>query len=230
MATPAVSVPDSTTDKPPRRRRMVPLSLRMFICVQSIMGVSGVLWVGIPAYRQWNAIHALEQPNVLIGMGPGNYEWLRPWLGNEYMKMFARVEKVILEKDEITDRDLANLRALPDLKELHLHGKKITNAGLSHVEGLSDLNELFVGGEQLTEEGLKHFGKLQNLKQLHLGIQITDDGLLHLTRLENLKYLHVCSPLSKEAIANFNRSRSRTAWPVYVYGAYGDRSRNGDMR
>lgn len=80
-----------------------------------------------------------------------------------------------------------------------------------------------MGGEQLTEEGLKHLGKLQNLKSLGLGVQITEAGLVQLTRLENLMYLGVGrSPLSKNAIGKFSRSRSRTAWPVYVSGFHGD--------
>lgn len=126
MAPIAIAIPDPTAGRPPRHRRNYPRSLRIFVWIQLLAGIGGVLFVGIPAYRQWNAIHALERPNVLIGMGPGNYEWLRPWLGKDYMKMFARVEKVILDDDGITDGDLAHLNGFPHLKTLHLSGKQIT--------------------------------------------------------------------------------------------------------
>ena len=52
MAAQAVPIPDPT-DKPPRRRRWIPLSLRMFVAML-LLGASAV-WIGLPAYRQYRA-------------------------------------------------------------------------------------------------------------------------------------------------------------------------------
>ena len=88
--------PDPTAGKPPRRRRSIPLSLRIFVWINLFVGISGGLWVGIPAYQQRTAIRGIERPNVLIDARRGSQEWMRPWLGKEQMKMFDQVVKVIL--------------------------------------------------------------------------------------------------------------------------------------
>ncbi|MBI3863652.1 MAG: hypothetical protein HY290_17315 [Planctomycetia bacterium] len=94
MATPGNQNADPTTIQPPRARRWVPLSLRMFAAILVILVVSSVLWIGIPAYRQHVAIREIEQVDGSVRTNPVGPAWLRSWVGDERMKLFDRVDDV----------------------------------------------------------------------------------------------------------------------------------------
>lgn len=53
-----------------------------------------------------------------------------------------RRERVILNETPVTDADLALLKGLPDLEELHLFDTTISDTGLSHLVGLKSLRFL----------------------------------------------------------------------------------------
>ena len=61
MAIPEVSIPDPTTDKPPRPRRWIPVSVRMFVAMLVLLATGGGLWIGVPAYRQRLAIREIDR-------------------------------------------------------------------------------------------------------------------------------------------------------------------------
>src|SRR5258707_454509 len=93
MATPARPGPDPTTEKPPRRRRWIPLSLRIFLAILLLLGM-GALWLGARGYRQMVAIREIEQAGGELVTKKGGPEWLRAQVGDERMKSVDNVEVV----------------------------------------------------------------------------------------------------------------------------------------
>lgn len=98
----------------------------------------------------------------------------------------------------VTDNDLANIKGLKDLRELHLVGLKgtgeVSDAGLEHLSGMDKLKELFITAEStaITDEGIKSLRGLKGLETLSLpGKKITDSTLLHLRGFKNLKRLYL---------------------------------------
>src|SRR5579872_1327739 len=85
---------DPTAAKPPRAKRWIPISLRMFLVMLAVVGVAGVLGVGLPAYRQHVAIRDIEQVDGSMRSDPVGPAWLRSWVGDERMKLFDHVVHV----------------------------------------------------------------------------------------------------------------------------------------
>ncbi len=96
------------------------------------------------------------------------------------------VEKIDLTKSDVTDADLENLAALPELKALTLHGTKITDDGLSHLTALKNLKDLDLSNTNVTDVGLKILAGIKSLEKLHL----------HTTAVSNkgLKEIHAALP------------------------------------
>src|SRR5437899_1044585 len=90
MAAPATSTSDPTTDKPPRPRRWIPVSLRMLVAVLTSLGVA-CAWYGVTGYRQLTAIRELESVPGDVRTKPVGPGWLRDWVGIERMRMFDEV-------------------------------------------------------------------------------------------------------------------------------------------
>src|SRR5947207_3285115 len=109
MAAPAITT-DAATEKPPRSRRWIPLSLQMFAAMLLILGVAGVLRVGIPAYRQQVAFRVIEAAGGYIEPVRGGPDWLRRWAGDEWMKVFDEVGHAIeLDDRHVGDAEVASL-------------------------------------------------------------------------------------------------------------------------
>jgi len=56
----ALTNSDPVTDKPPRRRQWIPLSLRMFLAILLLLGVGG-LWLGARDIARWLRSRDLKQ-------------------------------------------------------------------------------------------------------------------------------------------------------------------------
>jgi hypothetical protein len=61
--------------------------------------------------------------------------------------------------EPVSDADLADLRALPNLRYLYLQDVDITDAGLNHLHGLTRLEYLFIDSDIVTEARIKELGK-----------------------------------------------------------------------
>ena len=94
---------------------------------------------------------------------------------------------------DIGDQELAHLKAVSKLSELHLGpARKITDAGLKHLGAILTLETLHVDGASVSDAGLAHLKTLTNLQDLHLSDNaISDAGLEHLEVLKKLKSLHI---------------------------------------
>jgi hypothetical protein len=92
----------------------------------------------------------------------------------------------------ITDRGLAALEGLTDLRELDLGGDKkapaITDGGLDHLKGLKRLTNLSLANTRITDAGLAKLSGLTRLEFLDLeGTHVTDASLEWIARLPKLE-------------------------------------------
>ena len=193
MATRAVPIPDATTDKPPRRRRSIPLSLRMFVVGLGILGIfSG--WAGVRIYRQHLAIAAIEASGGKISTVPTAPHWLKRWVDKKSTRSLDTVTRVELASisSAIPDSTLEKLHRLRHLKELHLNSSPITDDQLVYLAGLSQLEVLDLRETRIGDAGVHNLIGMEKLRWLSLlDSQITDESLRILAELPNLKFLDV---------------------------------------
>ncbi|MCZ6767530.1 MAG: hypothetical protein O7D32_11440 [bacterium] len=114
-------------------------------------------------------------------------------------KLEARIERndrgevisVDLSATQVSDAELAHLKALASLQILHLFNTQIGDTGLIHLQGMTDLRELGLGRTRITDEGLVHLKDLTSLQTLDFSwcSRITGAGLEHLKELTNLRDL-----------------------------------------
>ena len=90
----------------------------------------------------------------------------------------------------VTDRDLARLGGLQNLRLLDLSANSVGDAGLESIAGLKNLEWLLLYDAKVTSAGLVHLADMSRLRSLALaGCEITDDGLEHLEKLPALEAL-----------------------------------------
>jgi hypothetical protein len=183
---------DPRTDKPPRCRQLIPISLRLFLAMLALLGIASVLWVGVPAYRQYVAVREIERLGGHVRRVPTGPTWIREWVGDENMRFFHEAVHVELGRTSATDATLSHVGRLTGLKSLWLAETKISDAGLVHLKGLSNLRVLDLSETQVTDTGLSHLEGLTNLGMLALyRTQVTDAGLAHLKGLSQLQGLYI---------------------------------------
>ena len=179
-----------TTDMPPRAKRWVPLSLRIYLATMALLGVASVLFVGMPIYEQLIAIREIKRLGGGVSAQQGGPDWLRDWLGDERMQGFDAVNSVNFYKSEIDDQRLWCCRKLADLKLLFLHKTKVTDDGIARLSGITSLTQITLGETSVSDAGLAHLKQLTKLKGLTLDhTRITDIGLQYLKGLPELELL-----------------------------------------
>src|SRR5579863_4787557 len=166
MATPARPGPDPTTEKSPRRRRWIPLSLRMFLAILLLLGVGG-LWLGARGYCQMVAIQEIEQAGGELVIKKGGPEWLRARVGDEWMRSLDKVESVDFLGAQDTRALLPRLREFTQLETLRLDHTPITDAELVNLKGLAKLTFLSLDDTSVSDAGLEHLQGLTRLKSLN---------------------------------------------------------------
>src|SRR5579872_4785729 len=97
------------TDKPPRCRRWIPLSLRMFVAILVLLAVGSALRICVPAYRQLVVNRLIQRHRGGIRTEPVGPAWLRARVGDETMGMFDEVVEVHLAATQITDDTLLQI-------------------------------------------------------------------------------------------------------------------------
>ncbi|MBI3861953.1 MAG: hypothetical protein HY290_08650 [Planctomycetia bacterium] len=215
MTTQTGPTTDTTTDTPPRRRRCIPVSLRMFVAMLAVLGFV-CAWRGATGYQQLSAIRHIEGLGGKVATTPCKPDWLRHNIGSEWTKLFDVVESVELAGTDCTDADLAfvallrpkrldlgremigyvsrgpeHYKAFIPLHAVYLEGcPPITDAGLANLSRMTSLQHLDLNGSQISDAGLEHAGKLVRLHNLDLSnTQVTDAGLASLRPLQSLREL-----------------------------------------
>jgi len=119
------------------------------------------------------------------------------------------VQSVTLRGPACTDRSIALLSELPNLRELRLEDAAVTDAGLRQAAQLRRLEILHVERCGITDEGLSSLRQLSNLAWLHLeGTEITSGGLSVLDDLVPLQMLALPGlPLDQQGLKRIGALR-----------------------
>jgi hypothetical protein len=193
MPTPTTTTPIPASDKPPRRRRWIPLSLKLFIAMLIITGVVGLSWTGLHYRRQQLIKKSVEKLGGTVRTDNRTSYRLQQLLGPELSAIFDVVVAIDLNFTPTTDKDLQDLIALSGLEQagsLSLDGTQITDQGLSGLSGMSQIHTLSICETRVTDAGLMHINNLPGLSNLRLYCtEISNAGLVHLSRLSNLQFL-----------------------------------------
>jgi Leucine-rich repeat (LRR) protein len=70
------------------------------------------------------------------------------------LRALARLEKLTLAGNLITNGGLAQIANMANLKTLDLEATEVSDAGLVHLEGMKNLNVVYLGATHVTKEGL----------------------------------------------------------------------------
>jgi hypothetical protein len=162
------------TDKPPRPRRWIPLSLRIFVAILLLIGVGSALPVAVRPYRQWAAIGEIE---LLGGVASATHVgpfWLRELLGSDGMAPFDEIWKVNLSSTPADDRTLRHLRCMTQLTELRLSNTKVTDAGLVSLTDLPKLRYLDLTGTNVTAAGVVKLEQRRPNLRVNWSLRVTD--------------------------------------------------------
>lgn len=104
--------------------------------------------------------------------------------GLAYLSGLTNMRRVLLKDSQITDEGLDHLLGWKSLGMIHLP-PKITHRGVAKLRALPNLSVL--GWRSATDEGMVYMKDFPNLKELWLNnSKVTDVGLKHLHRLPNL--------------------------------------------
>ncbi len=91
---------------------------------------------------------------------------------------------------EVTDKDLALLQGLPNLRHLNLEHTSVTDAGMKDVARCTNLVSLYVSWTGVTDAGLAELRNLKRLENLRLNeLDVTDAGLVHVQAFPQLRKL-----------------------------------------
>lgn len=93
---------------------------------------------------------------------------------------------------KVTDRSLAVIGTLSDLRELTLAQPAMTNSGLAQLKGLKSLRKLFLFNARVSDVGVAYLKGLDHLEELDLsGSAITSGAAATFKELSRLKVLAV---------------------------------------
>jgi hypothetical protein len=107
-----------------------------------------------------------------------------------------------MRANTVTDEGLRYIWQLHHLVELDLSENPITDKGVAHLHALANLRLLCLASTQITDAGLEYFRNFKQLDYLDLGqTKITDAGLTHLIGLVNLTVISLAGTgVSKDAV------------------------------
>jgi len=177
MSPPTITNADFTADKPPRPRRWVPASLRMFLATLVVLGVAGA-WLGVNGYRQAAAIREIERLNgrvILNSQGGANLSQL---LGDRWSRAFDHVEGIALGHTRFSDSESHHLDALSKVSAISLCYTRISDTTVVRVSEMSNVTDLDLSGTGITDAGLTHLSRMSKLKHLNLtNTRVTNLGI-----------------------------------------------------
>ena len=162
MDTLAIPISHSTADKPPRSKRLIPVSLMMFVALLVLLLVATLMSFWLPYYREQKVIQKIRDLGGKVEMETGGPEWLRQFVGNEELQnfeVFKRVFLVNLDDTPISNAGLATLCGLANPRILYLRGTDVSDAGVTYLSGLTTLGGLHLRGTAVSDSGVERLQK-----------------------------------------------------------------------
>ncbi len=138
--------------------------------------VTGKTFPNFKTWPRWKAVY--------LRGGPPSSRDLLP-----HLKTNQALEELALNM-AWTDDDLAHLATNKALQVLEIdQGAAITDRGLAFLSGLTNIRRILLKDSQITDEGLDHLLGWKSLGMIHLPPQITHRGVAKLRALPNLRVL-----------------------------------------
>jgi internalin A len=108
--------------------------------------------------------------------------------GLAQLRSLEKLEFLMLTETSIGDAGVKHICSLPNLWHLNLGGTRITDASIPDLAKMPKLTQLMLTAVDITDIGLGQIESFKNLKQLYLnGSKVTDEGLVHLKKLPKLE-------------------------------------------
>src|SRR5262245_51476702 len=127
------------------------------------------------------------------------------------------LERLELTDCRVADLDLAQIGAIPSLKEFTLvstadpASATVTDAGLANLARLTRLERLIMVGQPVTDTGLSHLSGFTNLKVIGFPrTRITGSGFTYLNKSANLQEVHELGAASDAGLAVLSQFRHLT--------------------
>ncbi len=146
-------------------------------------------------------MEAIRQLGGSVRYGSGHQDFVPDWLEDALgPDFFAPVVGVRFDTREVGDADLAVLKRLPRLREVHLECTSVRGPGLVHLKKQKKLESLRLEANYLTDECAPHLANLTTLTELSLcrytnggfaDVSITDESLRVVDQFEKLEHLHL---------------------------------------
>lgn len=195
----------------------MPLSLRLFTMVMLLTGFCSVVFVGIPAYRQFHAIREIERYGGSIYVtGMAGPDWLVRLIGRERMEAFQTIDRMEFRPTErAIERQLGNLSdrfAISGTTSVAINppwnGMEIDDTALACIARFPNLKHLSLHFCDISDAGLEHVIRARQIELLDLsGTSVTDAGIMRLAELRQLRHLNVGLTLvSNNAVARLKRA------------------------
>jgi len=126
-------------------------------------------------------------------------------------------ESVSLWGMENADKALEYLTNLPDISELYLNRSDVTDVGLANLKGLKNLRLLSLNDTGISDAGLAHLAALKLSEPMTLDVgktKVTDRGLQHLDGLPIVLLLFGESRITNSGLREFAQvhPKCRFAW------------------
>ncbi|MDG3008087.1 leucine-rich repeat domain-containing protein [Paludisphaera mucosa] len=106
----------------------------------------------------------------------------------------SKLKKLHILNAKLGDESLRHVSVLPRLEVVSLQGSRFTDRGLAHLSGMTQVKDLLVdmGAEKWGDAGLAHLRGLKGLETLGLQYtDVSDSGLMELVGLPDLTTVFV---------------------------------------
>lgn len=127
----------------------------------------------------------------------GAADWITDLGGSVTQTPDGHVTGVNLRGTWVSDTDLRQLKALPDLADLDLSLTRITDQGMQELRGLPGIVELNLAfAEYVTDEGLAAIKEWKKLRRLNVhGTKVSDTTLEHIAGISALESVNLGSTM-----------------------------------
>jgi len=207
----AISQAATATDKPPRRRCRIPLSLKLFASMLAVAGAAATIWlVSLQLHYRWQmeAITVVERlggtvrcrrhaPDWLVQLLPDGSPPSTRGLGPNWIRQCLPAQRLIdytLVVEEVWLDNGPGMRVNSNLsgERNDVGTEDPTDEDLRFVARFVNLKRLYLRDTRISDAGLKNLRPLQNLEVLLLSrTQITDESMEVVAGFQKLETLRL---------------------------------------
>lgn len=138
--------------------------------------------------KSWDPFTDTETPETVIGLDLSNAQFSDKEIAS--LKGMKNLRELDLSGTQVGDESIKQVLELGSLELLWLNGTKVTDGGIESLAGLTGLKSLGLANTSIGDDGVKHLSAMKNLEYLLLAhTKVTDGGIEHIRALSHLKGL-----------------------------------------